>query len=973
MLAILLAIPFVGALLICLLRTVHRGNPQTVALITTLAANALLLWLTLGWDPDAPMHFDREWIPMVGLRFSLWLDGPALFWAWLVLAIGLLVVQYARHYMDPSDAPWRFYSTLLAFLGSMLGVVIARNAILMFLFWEMTSITSFLLIGHWHHRAEARAGARRALLITSLGGLAMLMGLGFLYWIQASSGMAVTFEWDELWAATPLIVQHSAAGVALVLLLVGAFTKSAQFPFHVWLPGAMEAPTPVSAFLHAATMVKAGIYLLGRLYPIFESMDLWLYLVATVGVVTMLTGGFVALLCRDLKQLLAWSTVSQLGLITAYYGFGYNRVEEGVSLLALDLLLVASHALFKAGLFMVVGVVDHGTGTRDWMRLGGLGRRMPWSAAFMALGCASMAGAPLTLGFVSKKSFLDAAAHAVSPVPWLAQALYILTVVGGVLTTAYCLRLAVSPFYGKVRDDEVHDHAHEGSPLFLLAPGLLTVACLLAGLWVPLAEKPLAQLVRGEFFDTSTHYTIAFFHAGKFDAGFWISVSTLLLLGPALYLLSGKVMEWHRDAGSPAPFVKFWDKLLDDWLLGTAAATARFLQSPSLRRNGAIVLLVLVALVGVPLTQVRLDAPPILLGEYTTLAGLGFALFTIVLVLMVIVEWDALMRLLALGFVGLMVVGIFVVYRGGDLAITQMLVELVLLLMFLILLPRLNAPRKFVSPVPERIVAALVAIAVGLLVGCFTYFSKLNEEQFSPAVAGRPTPSEFYLTNAKSPSIVGGHSGGGTNVVNVILVDFRAMDTLGEVTVLLIAALGVGVLLKRTRRKPRGAARADHPEITIFTTQTYQTPETPRFLRIRPAGGQPLVLRRLSPLVTLLGLNFAAVLLLVGHNKPGGGFIAGLMTAAALVPYFLAFRREEAARPHFPNPLVLLPAGLLLALATGLVPVALGYEFLRSAHTHVHVPLLGELEFASAMAFDMGVYLLVVGVALFILRQFGRA
>lgn len=951
-----LVLPFLGA--VCLL-FLPLGGTRTCPRFSLGVSGLnliLLALLTHQWRSVGTVEVAIAWIPQLGLDLSFWLDGPALFYSWLILGIGFLVLQYSAWYMKAEDSPYRFYASMLAFIGAMLGLVLSKNLILMFLFWEMTSLTSFLLIGHWFSKGTAIAGAQRALVVTGAGGLCLLVGIVVLQGVMRDFDPGAPLEWDAVWAAAPDIVAHPQSMIVLVLMLLGAFAKSAQFPFHFWLPGAMEAPTPVSALLHAATMVKAGIYLLGRLYPIFNTELAWIVLVGSVGVATMLVGGWLALFCRDLKQLLAYSTVSQLGLLTAYYGFGYQGVG-GAAMLKTDLLLVASHALFKGGLFMLCGIVDHETGTRDRDRLGGLRRKMPITALLSVLACLSMAGMPFTLGFVAKKLFMEAGAKLTTPILFFEEALFILAALASAFTVCYCLQFAYSTFFGKPRDGAVQEKAHEGPPGLYMAPALLVAVCIIGGLYVPVVSDPLSQLVRSEFYSTKTPYTTAIFD--KVDFLFWVSMGLFVVGGPAIFLLAGRLEVLHSRVWRIPPAHWISDRFFLEWVPKFAARLTSLIQSPSREINVALTLGVLVLLAGSAWLRGEGSPSPSL--PWGAFEAIGMVMLLLVAILsgVVILHQNSLIRVMALGFIGLLVAFYFVLYMAPDLAITQILVELALLLMFLNLLPHFPNEGKVRRPTPVPVwLAAPIAVAMGLLMGGLTYTSATSPHRSVPILADRPTPAEYYLANSKYPQDPGGHSGGGYNVVNVILVDFRAMDTLGEIAVLAAAALGAAVLGRRTSRR-RAIQVAGKP---LEVSRRGREPTFP--LR----RNESMVLSGTAPIVSILTLSFAAVLFFAGHNQPGGGFIAGLAGCVAAIPFALRPGGALAGYSLSPRSTIPIAGGLLVAALTGAAAMVLGYPFLRSAHREIHLPLFGEMELASAIAFDLGVFLTVFGVVNSILR-----
>jgi multicomponent K+:H+ antiporter subunit A len=956
----LILIPFLGAGILLFLQGADRRFYPRLAQATVVVSLLLLGFLTWKWNGTDPLALKAHWIPQLGLDFSLWLDGPAFFYAWLILGIGLAVLQYSGHYMREDDSPQRFYATLLAFIGSMVGLVVARNLVLLFVFWELTSLTSFVLIGHWREKKDAVLGAQRALLVTGLGGLSLMAGIAVLAGIGADLGVNSFLEWDTLWAHAPEILNHPDGSLALVLMLIGAFAKSAQFPFHFWLPGAMQAPTPVSALLHAATMVKAGVFLIGRLYPIFNESILWLALVGGVGVITMLVGGYLAIFSRDLKQLLAYSTVSQLGLLVAYYGFGYRGLARE-ELLRLDLLLVVSHALFKGGLFMLCGIIDHETGTRDRSRLGGLWRKMPLTATLSVLACLSMAGAPFTLGFVAKKLFMEAGLHLDSPVFYLEESLFALAILASAFTVCYSLQFAVLTFFGKPKDPEIYARAHEAPYGMLLAPALLVVLCVAGGLYVPFIDEPLSALVQTGVIAEGTPYVVAFFK--HVDFLFWASMGLFFVGGPCLFFLAPVLEKWHDRLGERASLRAMWDGLFQSRLPNLALGLTRLLQSPSRRLNTAIVLGAVVLFTGVALTREPLRWTPVWTGSALEWLAAAITSLVLVLTLIVVLAKGPLLRVLSLGFIGLFVGGYFVLYKAPDLAITQILVELALLLIFLSLLPHLRDRTQRPVTRAASWAALALSLAVGTVMGVLSYTSATSPMRGQAILPNNPAHSTFYLENAKHASTEGGHSGGGANVVNVILVDFRAIDTLGEITVLAVAALGIIVLMSGLRSRDSRSSTAG---------ETPYGPVAAADWRPSLRGGGSIMLQRFAPLVSTLTFAFAAVLFFAGHNQPGGGFIAGLAGCIAAVPFALTPARTLGALSVIPHSLAVMAAGLMVALATGFLAVFAGHSFLRSAHGQFALPLVGQVELGSAILFDFGVFLTVLGVASIVLKSFSK-
>jgi len=979
MLAALLSLPFIGALLYVFLPRTSATLPRLIALVTTGTALLVLSILTLQWTPGEPAVLTIEWIPSLGLAFSIWLDGPALFWAWLVLGIGFLVFWYSGYYMDPKDAPWRFYGMLVIFMGAMLGVVISKNVLLMFVFWELTSVTSFVLIGHWSHKDSAREGATRALVVTASGGLCLLAGVAMMYVILQLEGVSGGFEWDVLWENRQIITDHPLAPWVLVLLLIGAFTKSAQFPFHYWLPGAMEAPTPVSAYLHAATMVKAGIYLLGRIYPIFGDMLLWLALVATTGVITMLIGGFMAIMARDLKQLLAYSTVSQLGMLTAYYGFGYARVRYGDAqgdspyefMLKMDLLLVASHAFFKGGLFMLVGVIDHGTHTRDWTRLGGLWKTMPYTTALTILGCLSMAGAPFTLGFVAKELFVEAGLYLESYGVAIWRSLVWIAVIASAFTVAYCLRTAISPFFGKPRDPAIHPH--EGSWGILAAPAILIILCVVGGLYLPLIERPIALLVNPAFYESSADFTMTNTKLGIILFLFFVG-------GPAIFLATAWIERSYARLGKPAPWLRVYNAVFNEAVPWIARMNGELVQSVSLRRNLFITSVVMLGLICAALLMNGFDATRFARIEHINLLGVTSFFLIIACLGVVLIARDPIYRITAQAIVGILVGLYFVIYNAPDVAMTQILVELAILAILLLLLPRL---RKVETLRPTgkigTIAPAAVSIVFGATIGMLTYLAATSERRDDPILPGNTTHREFYLEHAKYPPEPGLHSGGGSNVVNVILVDFRGIDTMGEIIVLGLAAIGVFCLVRvrRSRMSIRDTYRPETGDRAGLDHDLTAKDHESHPATLKLGSREFILLEPIAYPVTILMLTFAAVLFFAGHNAPGGGFISGLLAATAFLPFYLTRHKASGEPLGVKDAFPVLSLGMFFAIGTGVASMFFGRPFLSSAFFYVDIPIIkplfGSTAFSSAVLFDAGVFLLVVGSVLLVIRTFGRS
>jgi len=926
-LAILLPL-IAGTLLCASLGLRSRSLAAAIALAVTLGSVALLgngagtvvAGETLNWRLD--------WIPEIGLNISLRLDGLSLMFALLITVMGVLIVIYAHFYLAPEDSAARFYSLMMLFMAAMLGVVLSNNVLMLFVFWELTSLSSFLLVGYWGHRHEARAGARQALAITGGGGLAMLAGFVML------GQIAGTYELSEMYAQAASIQAHAWFVPSLVLVLIGCFTKSAQFPFHFWLPDAMAAPTPVSAYLHSATMVKAGVFLMMRMWPIFVGSGWFEGIVATIGLITVCFAAFIALFKHDLKGLLAYSTVSHLGLLTFLVGLGSPLAAVAAVFHLLN------HACFKAPLFMVAGIVDHETHTRDMRRLGGLWRAMPWTATLAMVATASMAGIPLTGGFLSKEMYF---AEAIEGSVWgtMSGLLPVLATLAAAFSVAYSLRFVHDTFFNGPQRSLPNDHPHEPPAGMRWPAGLLVVLCIAVGVAPMLVFGPIVQFAATAMTqEPLPDFEIALWHGFNLA----LLMSLLALAGGALLYrwlsAEGRLHridpeQWFTRTRGRALFEGAIGALID----GSGRLTRRT-ENGSLQQYLAW-LIVAAIIAGL---AASLDGTPAAGTRSLTPAGpVALAVWAILVLTCVLIlrhYRNHFHAVLLVGVVGLVTALAFFSMSAPDLALTQLSVEVVstvLLLMGLAFLPQ-HSPRE--SSVTRRSRDAVLAGLGGAGVGLFAWW-----------VITRPQDSiAWYFLREAVPL------GGGTNVVNVILVDFRGYDTLGEITVLGIAALGVHALMTGMR-----AARPGYgPEGVPWSF------------------AQPSLLLRVATSVALpVALIFSVYIFMRGHNLPGGGFIAGLITAVALVMQFMALgqqQAESALRARGGERFVRwIAAGLAIAGLTGVGAFFFGRPFLTSAHGVPDVWLLGELPLATAALFDLGVYLTVVGSTMLTVSALGQA
>ena len=921
-------LPFLGALAIAIAGgSLPGGGSRKVhgAIAGGFAAAALALVLTrapqvLAGEVPRERH---AWIPSLGLDASFFLDPLGLLFAGLILGIGVLVIAYAIFYLSDKEDAGRFFAFLMLFQGAMLGIVLSDNILFMLVFWEMTSLSSFLLIGFWKHKAEGRQGARMALAVTGGGGLALIGGMVLLGTIAGTYDLTAILGQRETVQASPLYP------AALVLILLGCFTKSAQFPFHFWLPHAMAAPTPVSAYLHSATMVKAGVFLMARLWPVLAGTELWFYLVATTGLLTMLIGAAIALFKDDLKGLLAYSTVSHLGLLTMLLGFG-TRMAAVVAVFH-----IINHATFKAALFMNAGIVDHDAGTRDIKRLGGLFGLMPIAGISGTIAGLSMAGLPPFNGFISKEMMLEEATHTVwAGMPWL---LPVVVTLGSLLSAAYSFRYVYGVYFGARRDDYPKSPHDPGIGLWG-PPGVLVALVVLIGLFPATFAGALVEgVARAVVQDAELpYYYLSLWH------GF-----TLALLMSVIAVVGGAALLWRHGVaervwqGLPVPVAKrMFDSGIEKAVAASRAVTEG-VHTGSLPRTLFVFFVAALAL-GIEGMSAGTHAP----GMRETIpaspvAIISWAILIAGAVAVVMSETRRFLSLIYISIIGLIVSLAFVYLSAPDLALTQISVEVVTILLLLLALNLLPKAPRSISSLPRRVRDGALASAVGGGVAWLAY-----------AVMTRPAndPISSYHWEMSKPG------GGGTNVVNVILVDFRGFDTFGEIIVLGIAAIGIYALLKTAVRGQSGR------RLLAWIPDQIRSPER-----------HPMMLVVAGRLILPLALVVALYIFLRGHNLPGGGFIAGLVFAIALLIQYMASGFEWAEDRRRTERHALISWGVLIAAATGLGSLAFGKPFLTSAFDYFQLPLVGEIELATALLFDIGVALTVVGAVMLALAQLSGA
>jgi len=921
-LALIVLLPFIGAVLPALMIRAGRNACATTTFAVTLTALLILLSLAPRVFAGEVVQYRLEWLPSLGLDVNFFVDGYGLLFAGLILFIGLLIITYARYYLAKEDPMGRFMAYLLLFQGAMVGVVLSDNILLLLIFWELTSLTSFLLIGYWSHLPEGRQGARMALVVTGSGGLSLIGGMLILGQIAGSYDISVIITRAEVIQQSPYYIP------ALLLILGGCFTKSAQFPFHFWLPHAMAAPTPVSAYLHSATMVKAGIFLLGRLWPALAGTDAWFYIVTTTGLATMVIGAWIALFKDDLKGLLAHSTVSHLGLVTFLFGIGTPFAAMA------GVFHIINHAAFKAALFMNAGIIDHEAGTRDIRQLGGLVHLMPISATMAFIAALSMAGIPPFGGFMSKEFMLEAAAHTAWFGLGFDPAVGLVATIGALFSVAYSLRYIGHVYLGPKRDD--YPHAPHDPPFGMWAPPAVLVAMVvLIGLVPnpvvgPLLATSAAAVIGGEL----PYYSLSLWHG----------------LTPALFMsivaVIGGYLLLTRHTAAIVFRARFWRPEAKELFEAAVAASIGWarrgtwaLQNGSLQRY-------LAALTGMALLGgfVTYLAAPGSLGSEPMLPVPALALVAWLMLAaacgaVVFRHRQRLFTLVLVGVIGVIVSLGFLYLSAPDLALTQISVEVVSVVLLLLALNFLPKTTPVESPLPRKARDAVLAVFAGI--GVTTAVYAVLTRDFSSI-------SEFHLANAYK-------GGGGTNVVNIILVDFRGLDTFGEIIVLGIAALCIVALLDTAMQGASGRRIAN-----------WQVDMK------RSADRHPLLLVVGTRVMLAFALAVGAYIFLRGHNEPGGGFIAGLVVSIALIMQYMASGFAWAQRRAGLDYHAVIGWGVIVAGLTGVGSWLFDYPFLTSWFDYITLPIVGTFEVASAIAFDLGVFLCVVGSVMLALARLSR-
>lgn len=926
-LPIIILLPLVlGTTLVSWLKQFSRGVTALGAIGVSLSSFLLLLSQAPAIFDGAVMTQTWSWLPQLGIDFSFRLDSLGLLFALLISGIGTLIYIYAYYYLNPKNSLSKLYLLLMLFMAAMLGISLSNNLIILLIFWELTSISSFLLVGYWSNYEAAQRGSRMALTITGMGGLAMLGGFVLLGQITG------TYQLDQILMMTEQIQSHHLFVPTLLLILLGAFTKSAQFPFHFWLPNAMAAPTPVSAYLHSATMVKAGLFLVARLLPIFAGAALFHNIVTFVGLFTLCMAAFFAIFKEDLKGLLAYSTISHLGLIMCLLGIGSPLA------VAAAIFHIINHATFKAALFMIAGIIDHESGTRDLRKLSGLWQLLPFTATLTMITAASMAGVPLTNGFLSKEMFFTELVASLSGPLMVGSA--IVATLAGIFAVAYSIRLVHGVFFdGPLGKQVPNKDAHE--PAFgMRAPAtLLAILCILVGLLPALLVEKIVnsttQATTQNFAFEGTH--LALWHGFNLP----LLMSVISLLGGTIFYFSLAKGGVLREIDLDPKLGRLQGRVLFDLFLKNLLLNSRRFRRST--ENGKLqsyllwIVIFTVGLVGLPLLSNAVGTGT---RELTHAPALAIILWLLLFSSCWMLLWfhhERIKAVLISGAVGLVVTMVFIGFSAPDLALTQITVDVVttvLLLMSLSLLPQLT---PYESSPTRRWRDAIIALGGGLGIAAIAWLIMTRDHN---------SISWFFLQQSIP-------LGGGTNVVNVILVDFRGFDTFGEITVLGIAAIGVLSLMDGMRAHGT----------TMTQGLTY---------RFNPS---PLMLRITASWILPVALVVSLYIFLRGHNLPGGGFIAGLVTSLALIIQYIAVGQDKTEQLLGAKSgrlyEIWIGIGLTIAGLTGIAAWFWSRPFLTSAHIYVSPPIIGEMHLASAALFDVGVYVTVVGATMLMISVLG--
>ena len=768
---ILIFFPFFVAILIPFLGKPNKNATFwyaiTVPLVSLLNLSYIYQdWLIAGYKI---LKYEIPWVPEADINISFMVDGLSILWAFLIIVMSFLVILYSNWYLSKQEDQSRYYSLLIAFMGSMIGVVFSNHLISLFVFWELTSITSFFLIGFWFKKSESNYGATKAILITGSGGILMLGG----FLLLGNS----TGEWE----ISNLISNRNSLQVgsfATLLIILGAVTKSAQWPFHIWLPNAMEAPTPISAFLHSATMVKAGIFLLSRFYPILSGEFLWDYLVPSLGIMTMISGGLLSLRSYDLKGILAYGTISQLGMLTTFIGLG------GIESITGSTLHLYNHAAAKAGMFMVIGIIDHECGTRDVRKLSNLKATMPICHILLLVCALSLMGTPPTGGFITKE-MLYTVSLKFGTDNFSSLGLPVLILVGGIITVLYHLRLVGEVFWKK-KDVKPPKKPHDPSFGFLIAPTILTLFVLIFGIYPNLFENKTFHLAimstLGKGITNQIHLKL--WHGFNLEL---LMSTTALSLGILCYLRFDKINLLLNQL-SKKIHIFGPDRIYNAFINHVEKGTWKYLlliQSGNLRKY--LRWMWIVPILTILYVCLNLDWKKIIISSHTIEMNFPIALCLLICISAVgtALISKRIPAILTLGITGYAIAGLFLILKAPDLALTMIMIETASVALFLLVFYHMPDSSPETNTIANKIRDWLISISIGATV-CIGMFLSMTSKEFN-------TISTYFLETSKPLA-------GFKNVVNAIIVDYRGYDTLGEITVLVIAGIAISAIIQIMRK-----------------------------------------------------------------------------------------------------------------------------------------------------------------------------
>ncbi len=915
-----------GFILAVIIPFIHRITGRWTAYIASLYPVAVFIYLLQRINSPITLA-SINWVSALDLDLSIRLDGLSQVLALLVSGIGALVLIYGGAYLKSHPYLGRFYGLILFFMASMLGVVCSDNSLLLFGFWELTGISSFLLIGFDHDNSSARAAAWQALLVTGAGSLAML--IGFILIFQISGSWSI-----QAWIENSALIKSSSLYPAIFwLILAGAATKSAQFPFHFWLPNAMAAPTPISAYLHSATMVKAGVFLLARFLPVLGGTVLWQTTLPILGILTLLAAGLLMTAQHDLKKLLAYTTVGALGSMVCLIGLENKYAIEAL------VVFILAHGLYKGALFLVSGAIDHSTGTRDVRILYGLAKKMPFSLAAALPAALSMAGILPLLGFVAKELVYEAGLA--SP-----QNVFLLIgmILGNGLMAAGAGWVGVKPFFKRQSKLEARDfqrdHIHEGSFAFWLPPLILSFLSLTFGL-APCLLLPLAKSAATAITQQNIDFKLTLWHG--FTPALGWSALTLLLAG-LVYLMYSKIepraltIFTHLKRFGPADL---YNRGIQN-LKRLAAWQTSILQSGYLRRYIITIIMTTVLFAVLIITRYGIE-----LSGLISLSISGVRFYDVILTIIIIVSailatrtQSRLATIALLGSIGYSIALIYLFYSAPDLAMVQIAIETLTVILFILVIYRLPKFDRITTPPRRRLDMVVAALGGGLMTILMLLVS--SNTVSSPI-------TDYYLQNSVALA-------NGRNVVNVILVDFRGLDTFGEISVLAIAALGVLALVGPSLEKnfPVRILKEDADINNNGKSGMHRSIIL------------PVAARYLMPLMLL----FSIFLLIRGHNEAGGGFVGGLVAAAGFMLYGIAKSPQSILRLIPAQPRTIMAIGLSITVLSVSMPLFTGLPLMTGLWYAQPVAFLGKI--GTPLLFDLGVYLIVIAITLMILINVAR-